>query len=114
MKLEVQKISEKLLKIVLMGRMDMQGAQEIDLKFAAATTIDHGGVIVDMSAVEFLASIGIRTLVVNAKALTNRHSRMVLLGPDANVTRVLEMAGIDVLIPIVRDEASALAAVSGA
>ena len=42
----------------------------------------------------------------------NRQGRMVLLRPDANVVKVLEMAGIDTLIPIVGDDAAALAAVS--
>lgn len=53
--------------IRLRRRMAMSGAQKIDLKFTALTTVKQGAYIVDMSAVDFLASIGIRTLLVSAK-----------------------------------------------
>ena len=48
-----------------------------------------------------------RTLMLAAKAVFARGGRMVLLNPDSNVTHVLEMAGIDTLVPICRslDEA---------
>jgi anti-sigma B factor antagonist len=112
MHLEVRNISERLNMVVLSGRMDMAGAQEIDLKFAAHSAVDGGRLIVDLAGVDFLASIGIRTLVINAKAVSNRHGRMVLLNPAPNVRKVLEMSGIDTLIPMFGDYDAALAAVS--
>ena len=66
-----------------------------------------------MGAVNFLASIGIRTLLLAAKAVSGRGGKMVLVNPDANVTKVLEMAGIDSLIPICRSLDEARTAVSG-
>ena len=62
---------------------------------------------------DFLASIGIRTLLLAAKAVTRRGGKIVLFNPDSNVTSILQMAGIDTLVPICRslDEArSAVAA----
>jgi anti-sigma B factor antagonist len=90
-----------ILKINIAGRMDIQGAQEIDLKFTGYTA-NQRAVIVDMSGVDFLASIGIRTLLLAAKAVSQRGGKMALLNPDPNVTHILEMAGIDTLIPICR------------
>jgi anti-anti-sigma factor len=106
MQLEAEKLDDGVLKVALAGRMDVQGTQEIDLKFNAHTANQHA-VIVDMSAVEFLASIGIRTLILVAKAVSRRGGKIVILNPDSNVTNVLQMAGIDTLIPIFRslDEA---------
>ena len=66
--------------------------------------------MVDMSAVSFLASIGIRTLLMTAKAVSGRGGKMVILNPDDNVTNVLQMAGIDTLIPICRSLEEAQAA----
>ena len=99
MKIASESLAAGALKINLEGRMDVQGAQEIDLKFSGMTA-NQKAVIVDMAAVDFLASIGIRTLLLNAKAVNARGGKMVLLAPDANVTRVLQTAGIDTLIPI--------------
>ena len=111
MKIEAESLDGGILKINLAGRMDVQGAQEIDLKFTGYTAKQRA-VIVDMSAVDFLASIGIRTLLLSAKAVSSRGGKMVVLNPDANVTKVLEMAGIDTLIPICRSLDEARTAVS--
>jgi anti-sigma B factor antagonist len=112
MQIEAENLDGGILKLILAGRMDVQGATEIDVKFASSASRQRS-VIVDMSAVDFLASIGIRTLLLTAKAMSQRGGKMVLFNPDTNVTQILEMAGIDTLIPIVRslDEArGALAA----
>ena len=111
MNIETESLDSGILKISLAGRMDVQGAQEIDLKFNGYTA-NQRAVIVDMSAVDFLASIGIRTLLLSAKAVSSRGGKMVVLNPDANVTKVLEMAGIDTLIPICRSLDEARTAVS--
>ena len=101
MNIEPETLDGGLLKLNLAGRLDMEGAQKIDLKFSAYASSQRA-VIVDLAAVSFLASIGIRTLVVTAKTMNSRGGKMVLLNPDSNVTKVLETAGIDALIPIFR------------
>lgn len=112
MNIESETLDDGVLKISLAGRMDVQGTQEIDLKFNGYTA-NQKAVIVDMTAVDFLASIGIRTLLLVAKAISRRGGKMVLFNPDTNVSHVLEMAGIDTLIPICRsfDEARSAVAV---
>jgi anti-anti-sigma factor len=60
-------------------------------------------VLIDMSEVTFLASIGIRTLVINAKAQKTRGGAFVLYRPTALVEEVLRSAGIDTIIPIAHD-----------
>lgn len=112
MKIEAESLDGGIQKIALAGRMDVQGAQEIDLKFAAFTA-NKTAVIVEMSGVTFLASIGIRTLLISAKAVSSRGGKMVLLNPDSNVTNILEMAGIDMLIPIYRSLEEAQSAIAG-
>ena len=72
MELETEKIDGGITVVKLRGRMDVRGAQEVDLKFSAVTSANKGAFIVDMSGVDFLASIGIRTLLVCAKAVKAR------------------------------------------
>jgi len=111
MQIESESLDGGILKIRLAGRMDVQGTQEIDVKFAAYAARQRS-VIVDMSAVDFLASIGIRTLLLTAKAISQRGGKIALLDPDAGVRHVLEMAGIDTLIPLCSSLDDARAAVA--
>lgn len=46
--------------IRLVGRLDMAGAGEIDIMFTSYAATEKAGVVVDLSGVNFLASIGPR------------------------------------------------------
>ena len=87
-------------KIDLAGRLDVEGADAIDLKFTVLTSSDRTLSVVDLSGVEFLASIGISTLVRAAKAAKLRHGNLVLLSPRPNVAAVLATTRIDQVIPV--------------
>src|SRR6478736_2432 len=86
--------------VTLAGRFDIAGTQEIDQRFTALTATSKALIAVDVSAVSFLASIGIRTLVSSARALANRGGAMALIGPQPLVEQTLLAAGIDSIIPI--------------
>ncbi len=73
---------------------------ELDVKFSGYCAIENGHVVVDLANVDFLASIGIQLLVANAKSLSRRAGRMILLCPKPDVRRVLEIAGIPAVIPM--------------
>jgi anti-anti-sigma factor len=55
---------------------------------------------VDLSEVDFLASIGIRLLTLTAKSVARRGGRMALVGAIPEVQRVLEITGIPSIIPV--------------
>jgi anti-anti-sigma factor len=101
--LVTQQLDHGIIGISLTGRMDIVGTQQIDLKFTAAAATRKAPVLVDMSNVTFLASIGIRTLVNNAKAQKLRGGTMVLYQPTSIVEDVLRSTGIDAIIPITHD-----------
>ncbi|MBK8420777.1 MAG: STAS domain-containing protein [Anaerolineales bacterium] len=56
--------------------------------------------IIDLSEVNFLAPIGIRLLMINAKSIATRGGKIVLLSPSPEVKSVLEITGIPAIIPI--------------
>jgi anti-anti-sigma factor len=112
MKLETGQIDGGITMIRLVGRMDVRGAQEVDLKFTGVTSVNQGAFIVDMSQVDFLASIGIRTLLVSAKAVKARGGQLVLFNPTDLVASVLEMSGIADILPVFHDLSAARAAVT--
>jgi anti-anti-sigma factor len=85
--------------IKLGGKLDIVGVGEIETKFAGYCSGDKVGVIVDLSQVDFLSSIGIRMLVLTAKSVAIRGGKMVLLSPIPEVLQVLEITGIPAIIP---------------
>jgi anti-anti-sigma factor len=96
-------------KIVLDGRLDIARASAIDLQFNAVAG-SHKAIVVDLAGVSFLASIGIRTLLLAAETVQRRGGTPILLNPGTEVERVLSVIGAAELMPIYRDTGAALAA----
>jgi anti-sigma B factor antagonist len=113
MQMDVSVIDGGIQQIRLAGRMDVAGTQAIDLKFTALTATRRAAIVVDLAEVSFLASIGMRTLLSSAKALSLKGGKMVLLSPQPMVATALFTAGIDTLIPIHHDLESACTALEG-
>ncbi len=113
MKLEFTPVDGNVVRVKLTGRMDILGAQAIDTQFSGLASASGRTMVIDMSGVEFLASIGMRTFMLNAKSLKQKGGSMVMFAPVDSVAKALRTAGIDTLIPIHPDFQSAFSAVSG-
>jgi anti-sigma B factor antagonist len=98
-------------RVVLVGKLDIAGADKIDIPLAALACTRRS-VVVDMTLVDLIASIGIRHLVVASRAISRGHGKLLLLNPNPMVTDVLVMAGVDQILPIVRSEDEARAALA--
>jgi anti-anti-sigma factor len=108
MTINFEDVNENFRRIAITGRIDILGTDAIATKFTALSATANRRVVVDLSAVSFLASIGIRALISNAKALQQRGGRMVLLvGDNAAVAKTLESTGIDTLLPMFTDAVEA-------
>lgn len=106
MDLKVSDAGKGITLVQLTGRLDVAGALAADPAFVEVAG-NSTNVIVDLSQVDFLASLGIRTLVTACKALRAKNGGMVILSPQPNVEQVLRSSGIDTIIPIAttREEA---------
>jgi anti-sigma B factor antagonist len=93
-------IQDGIREIILIGRLDIFGSEKIETKFVGYCAGEKPLVVVDLSKVEFLASIGIRLLVLTAKSISSRGGKMVLLNPIPEVFHILELTGIPAIIPI--------------
>lgn len=102
MEINVEMLDGGITRVQLEGRLDIAGAAAIDLRFSTVSGAGRA-VIVDLSRVSFIASMGMRTLVSGAKAVRSKGGRMVLLLPEENVEKALRTASIDTLIPIFHD-----------
>ena len=81
-------------RVVLDGRFDIQGAQEVDARFAELAESSKA-LIVDLAKVSFLASLGVRTLMLSAKTLIRRGADMAVCGANENVEKVLRSTGFN-------------------
>ncbi len=99
-------------RVSLVGKLDIQGAEIVALPLA---TVSGGkqNVLIDMSGVSFIASIGIRHLVSAAKALSRKGGQLILISPTDIVESVLTTAGITSMIPTVGSESEARALIGG-
>jgi anti-anti-sigma factor len=113
MELQYNEIENGITALKPIGVLDVQGVDAIEAKFAGYSSGDKSKVLVDMSGVEFLTSIGIRMLVITAKSVASRGGKLVILKPNENVKDVLEMTGIMDIIPVHMDMQEAIADLNG-
>jgi anti-anti-sigma factor len=112
MSIRFEDLSNDVRRISLSGRLDTVGSEEIADELTSLAASANRGVIVDLSQVTFLSSMGIRALIAAAKARQANGGRMVLLVDGSDVVmRTIEATGIDELIPVYEDEDDAERAV---
>src|SRR5262249_28328995 len=97
--------------VTLTGKLDILGARQIETPLAALAGT-RTNIVVDMVGVDFIASIGIRQLVMAAKAVARGAGRLVLLNPKPLIVDVLETSGLLDLLPIVKSEDEARTALA--
>jgi anti-anti-sigma factor len=98
-------------KVVLNGRMDIEGAAAIDLRMNV-TAGTARKLLIDMQQVAFIGSMGLRSLVLPAQAVSRRGGKVVLFAPVKLVEDVLRASNIQAIIPIHHNMADALAALA--
>jgi anti-anti-sigma factor len=100
MELQYSELDNNIRLIKLIGKLDIVGVSEIETRFAGYCEGENVRVVVDLSEVDFLSSIGVRLLTLTAKSVASRGGRIVLLNPTPEVQHVLEVTGIPAIIPI--------------
>jgi anti-anti-sigma factor len=99
--------ADNLTQVALMGRLDAVGVEKIGIGFQAATAARGRPTIIDMSGVEFIASLGLGMLLSAARSLHGRGARTVIVNPQPFVMKVLETAHMPSVIPVVSSVAEA-------
>jgi len=109
MELEIKTSSDELTHLAFRGRLDIAGVGEVEMRFTSLTVPRAKPLLLDMSGVTFISSLGLRLLLTVAKALDRRGAKTVLLSPQPIVAEVLKVSGFDQLISVFSDEKAALA-----
>jgi anti-sigma B factor antagonist len=106
MEITISDFSDLGKRVTLVGRLDIAGAGKIDVplkEFADSRT----NIVVDMREVDFIASLGMLSLVVAAKTLARNARILILLNPTPLVADALTTAGLHTLLPMVQSESEA-------
>ena len=109
MEMTVSETADGVTSVALDGRFDIVGAQEVDSRFqeiAGTAKI----LIADLSKVSFIASLGVRTLMIGARTMIRRGAFIAVAGANEGVEKVLRLTGFDELVGLYPDAAEAAAA----
>lgn len=98
------KIDQDTLLVRVQGDLDLVVAKEfkvrIDEVLYSKEWLQH--LMVDVSEVGFIDSSGLGAIIGRYKIMKNRKGQMAICGVNAQVFRVLELAGIKKLMPILK------------
>jgi len=109
MELQYTELENGVRLITLIGTLDMQGTFSVEVQFARLCTGENARVLVDLSKVPYLSSIGIPMLINTARSVASQGGKMGLVGPIYDVHRVLEITGVPQIIPVYHDFDTAVA-----
>ena len=100
MELQYSELEDGIRLVQLNGTLDMNGTYAIEVEFVRHCLGENLRVLVDLSKVNYISSIGIPMLVNAAKLVTKHGGKLALLNPQKSVESILELAGITPIIPI--------------
>jgi anti-sigma B factor antagonist len=98
--------TDRVAGVAVRGEVELATVPALTFALEERIRCSSGAFVVDFVAVDFLDSSGVACLV-RARALLGRDNRaLALVCPPGNVRRVLELTGVDELVPVYdsRDE----------
>ena len=81
------------------GRIDGTNAPAVE-KDILAQLGDHKSLVVDLAAIDYISSAGLRVLLVAAKAARQRGGSLLLVAPKPAIVEILKISGFDKILPI--------------
>ena len=96
------------------GRIDFAGAQALEAALAGALSPESGvhGVVVDLGQVDYISSVGLRVLMVAAKALRARKAAIAVASLKPIVAEIFEISRFHHVVDVRRDVREAIGAIS--
>ena len=105
--------SNKIGQILVMspaGRLDAETAPGLQDQILTQIEAGETAVLLDLSALNYVSSAGLRAILVAAKKLQAEDGRLALCGLSEQIAEVFEVSGFDTILAIHPDQAAALAA----
>jgi anti-sigma B factor antagonist len=81
------------------GRVDSEHAPELEAAGRRILESGHRKLILNLSAVQYLSSAGLCTLITLGKLAQAHHGRIMLCNPAPAIRQILELGGLDQMFP---------------
>lgn len=104
MEMQETKNAGGVIVLKLVGRLDLAGVGQIEAAFKQKTADAEKGLLLECSQLSFLASLGMRMLMVAAKTMQGKGGKVAIINPQEEVENALRMSGLDQVIPLVDGE----------
>jgi len=105
----VSKEYKRVVALTVKGRIDSANAAQFEEQISQLTQAGKNNLVLDLSAVQFISSAGLRVLVTARKAVKSAGGDIRLARPSEQVVETLKIAGLDVLFEQFPDRESAIA-----
>src|SRR5215475_12315910 len=99
MTISTESMEADITRVLLDGRLDIEGAAAIDLKMNVLAG-SAKFLLIDLQKVSFIGSMGLRSIIIPAQNVHRRGGKVVLFDPVPMVEEVLKASNIDPVIPI--------------
>ena len=99
MDITIEELGENARLIKLTGDLDIEGTEAVSVPLATLAG-KYEAIIVDMSGVNYMASVGVGKLIQNAQAVERKGGKLVIAAPSGLASDVLTAMKIDLVIPI--------------
>lgn len=113
MKIQSRSLGAEAALFVLDGELDAYTGPELRESLAAAVEQGTRWLLLDMSQVQYIDSVGLGILVGAAKRTTERQGDVAVIAPRPNVLRVFEVSGTKDLLNVVNTLQEAQARLAG-
>lgn len=107
LRVKIEQVNDVLV-ITLPARLDANEVSSIESKLAEATTTHRGKVLVEMKDVNFVASLALRMLLTNLKAVQPLGGDLRLSGLQTQVAEIFHKSRFDTLFKIYPDREAGL------
>ena len=100
--------------VTVTGRVDHTNAEDFiaELTGCTAETAEGGGMVIDLTDLEFITSAGLRALLLAQRALEGRGAKLVISGVAGVVREVFRISKFDALMKVADTARDALAELS--
>ena len=93
------------------GKIDTLTAKSFEMRLMHHVAYGQGAVVIDMAAVDYVSSFGLRSLLIVAKQMAPLGRKLVLSGPNDAVMEVLRVSGFLRIIQVAPDRDAAVESV---
>ena len=93
------------------GRVDASTAPEFEAVLNRHVQAGVAHIVLEMDATDYISSAAVRALISAQKALKPKGGSVILAQPSARAREVIQMAGLEALLPIYDDTVSAIGSV---